>query len=53
MHIRQYLQRYIHTKQDSTHFKQVDLTVRVVVVLKAIEGVVVSVAVDGTHGRTW
>ena len=42
----------IHT-QESTHFKQVGLTVRVVVILKAIEGVVVSVAVDGTHSWTW
>lgn len=46
----------MHTTKYSwrfTHFKQVDLTVRVVVILKAIEGVVVSVAVDSTHSWTW
>lgn len=37
---------------DSTHFKQVDLTVRVVVVLEAVKGVVVSVAVHSAHSWT-
>lgn len=43
---------HTHTHSESTHFEQIDLTVRVVVVLKAIKGVVVSVAVDGTHSWT-
>lgn len=43
----------IHTQNDSAHFKQVDLTVGVVVILEAIKGVVVSVAVHSTHCRTW
>lgn len=37
---------------ESTHFEQIDLTVRVVVVLEAVKGVVVSVAVDGAHSWT-
>lgn len=43
---------YTHAQTDSTHFKQVDLTVRVVVVLEAVEGVVVSVAVHRAHRWT-
>lgn len=37
----------------STHFKKVDLTVRVVVILQSIEGVVMSVTVDSTDSWTW
>lgn len=43
---------YKSTQTDSTHFEQVDLTVRVVVVLEAIKGVVVPVAVNSTHSWT-
>lgn len=50
VHTRKYLER--STRTEPTHFNQVDLTVRFVVILKAIEGVVVSVAVDSTHSWT-
>lgn len=43
---------HFYMQTDSTHFKQVDLTVGVVVVLEAVEGVVVPVAVNGAHSWT-
>lgn len=39
--------------KEPAHFEQIDLTVCVVVILQAVERVVVSVTVDGAHGRTW
>lgn len=39
--------------KEPAHFEQIDLTVRVVVILQAVERVVVSVTVDGAHSWTW